>query len=95
MIESAPYHRQITLAHGQKPILNMVIGRTGAKVTHLEVVVPVHAHALARVTGKKCDIDRAGHVERPAVNSFRVDLRFNDTEVVQAMTGKVRVRAAA
>ena len=46
MVHGAADHRQVSLAPGEEPVLDVVVSRARAQVANLKVLVTVHAETL-------------------------------------------------
>jgi hypothetical protein len=51
---------------------------------HGEVSAAVHANLLLAVLSQEYDVHRTGHVKRPHVNSFGINLRLDEAKVIRA-----------
>ena len=92
VVKRAADNGQIALAERKQPVLDMTVGGARTKVQNLEVSVPVHSHTVPVILGQKQHVDRTRRVERPDVNSLRIDLRFNNAEVISGKTAWARER---
>ena len=71
VVERAADDGEIAFVERQQPVLDVAIRRTGAQVEHLEIPVPIHAHAMPVVHGEEKHVHRTGHIEGPDVHAFR------------------------
>jgi hypothetical protein len=84
MVQGAPDDHQVTNAHWNKPVLDVANGRARAQVKYFKVSVAVHANLLLAVLSQEYDVHRTGHVKRPHVNSFGINLRLDEAKVIRA-----------
>jgi hypothetical protein len=84
MVKGAADDGEVALIEGQQAVLDAAVCRARTQIEHLKIPVPIHAHFVAIVHGKKQHVYRARRVKRPDVDAFGIDLRLNQVEVVAA-----------
>jgi len=82
VIQCAANDGKVPFIEGQQAVLDMAVRGARTKIENLKISMPVHANALTIVDRQEQDVHWTWHIERPHMHAFRVDLRFDEIEVI-------------